>query len=100
MCASRDVFGFTKPAETKSSPFAVLSIFREANIQNPSNIGDVLYARCSRSDSAIPNSLLLGQLFGDMVKVVDCQAGVLGSNPCGPKRFPLGITSLVAAVIR
>ena len=35
-----------------------------------------------------------------MVRVVDCHAGVLGSNPGGPKDFPLGITSLVAAVIR
>ena len=33
-----------------------------------------------------------------MVNVVDCQAGVLGSNPGGPKIFSLGITSLVAAV--
>ena len=36
------------------------------------------------SDSAIPN--------------YDCHAGVLGSNPGGPKYFPLGITSMVAAV--
>ena len=35
-----------------------------------------------------------------MVRMVDCHAGVLGSNPGGPKDFPLGITSLVAAVIR
>ena len=35
-----------------------------------------------------------------MVNVVDCHAGVLGSNPGGPKDFPLGITSLVAAVIQ
>ena len=42
---------------------------------------------------------LLGLLFSDMVRVVDCHVGVLGSNPGGPKRFPLGITSLVAAVI-
>ena len=34
-----------------------------------------------------------------MIRVVDCHAGVLGSNPGGPKRFPLRITSLVAAVI-
>ena len=34
-----------------------------------------------------------------MVRVVDCHAGVLGSNPDGPRYFPLGITSLVAAVI-
>ena len=34
-----------------------------------------------------------------MVRVVDCHAGVLGSNPGGPRYFPLGITSLVAAVI-
>ena len=32
--------------------------------------------------------------------VVDCHTGVLGSNPGGPRYFPLGITSLVAAVIR
>ena len=30
-----------------------------------------------------------------MVRVVDCHAGVLGSNPGGPKDFPLGITSSV-----
>ena len=35
-----------------------------------------------------------------MVRVADCHAGVLGSNPGEPKDFPLGITSLVAAVIR
>ena len=35
-----------------------------------------------------------------MVSVVDCRAGVPGSNPSGHKDFPLGITSLVAAVIR
>ena len=35
-----------------------------------------------------------------MVRVVDCHAGVLGSNPGGPRYFPLGISSLVAAVIR
>ena len=35
-----------------------------------------------------------------MVRVVDCHAGVLGSNPADPRYFPLGITSLVAAVIR
>ena len=35
---------------------------------------------------------LLDQLFSDMVRVVavDCH---LGSNPGGPKDFPLGITS-------
>ena len=27
-----------------------------------------------------------------MVRVVDCHAEVLGSNPGGPKDFPLGIT--------
>ena len=32
---------------------------------------------------------LLGQLFSDMVRVVDCHAGVLGSNPEGPKIFSL-----------
>ena len=31
-----------------------------------------------------------------MVSVVDCHAGVLGSNPGGPKDFPLGITSLLS----
>ena len=35
-----------------------------------------------------------------MVRLVDCHAAVLGSNPGGPRYFPLGITSLVAAVIR
>ena len=35
-----------------------------------------------------------------MVRVADCHTGVLGSNPGGPRYFPLGITSLVAAVIR
>ena len=29
-----------------------------------------------------------------MVRVVDCHAGVLGSNPGGPRIFPLGITSV------
>ena len=29
-----------------------------------------------------------------MVRVVDCHAGVLCSNPGGHKDFPLGITSL------
>ena len=43
---------------------------------------------------------LLGYLFSDMVRVVDCHAGALGSNPGRSKYFPLGITSLVAAVIR
>ena len=28
-----------------------------------------------------------------MVRVVDCHTGVLGSNPGGPRYFPLGITS-------
>ena len=45
-------------------------------------------------------ALLLGQLLSDMVRVVDCHAGFLGSNPGGPRYFPLGITSLVAAVAR
>ena len=35
-----------------------------------------------------------------MVRVVDCHAGVLGLNPGGPRYFPFGITTLVAAVIR
>ena len=35
-----------------------------------------------------------------MVRVADCHTGVLGSNPRGPRYFPLGITTLVAAVIR
>ena len=35
-----------------------------------------------------------------MVRVADCHAGVLGSNPGGPRYLPLGITTLVAAVIR
>ena len=40
------------------------------------------------SDSAIPNSLAVGlTLYSDMVRVVDCHAGVMGSNPGGPKRF-------------
>ena len=30
-----------------------------------------------------------------MISVVDCHTEVLGSNPGGPKDFPLGITSLV-----
>ena len=30
---------------------------------------------------------LLGQLLSDMVRVVDCHAGVLGLNPGGPKIF-------------
>ena len=35
-----------------------------------------------------------------MVRVVDCQAGVLGSNPGGPRYFPLGITSDVEDELR
>ena len=35
-----------------------------------------------------------------MVRVAECHAGVLGSNPGGPRYFPLEITTLVAAVIR
>ena len=31
-----------------------------------------------------------------MVRVVDCHAGVLGSNPGGPKDFPLGIISTIS----
>ena len=31
-----------------------------------------------------------------MVRVVDCHAGVLGSNPGGPRYFPLGITSHIS----
>ena len=44
---------------------------------------------CLCSDSAIPNSLAVGLTlyFSDMVRVVDCQAGVHGSNPGGPKIF-------------
>ena len=30
-----------------------------------------------------------------MVRVVDCHAGVLGSNPGGPRYFPLGITTIL-----
>ena len=30
---------------------------------------------------------LLGKLFSDMVRVVNCHTGVLGSNPGGPKIF-------------
>ena len=30
-----------------------------------------------------------------MVRVVDCNAGVLSSNPGGPRYFPLGITSTI-----
>ena len=33
-----------------------------------------------------------------MVREVDCQAGVLGSNPGGPKGFPFGITLMVSEV--
>ena len=32
---------------------------------------------------------LLGQPFSDIARVVDCHAGVLGSNPGGPKDFSL-----------
>ena len=32
---------------------------------------------------------LLGKLFSDMVRVVVCHAGVLGSNPGEPKDFSL-----------
>ena len=52
------------------------------------------------SDSAIPNSFAVGLTLSNMVKVVDCHTGVLGSNPGGPKYYPLGITSLVAALVR
>ena len=38
-------------------------------------------------------AMLLGELLSDMVRLAICHAGVLGSNPSGPKRFPLGITS-------
>ena len=34
-----------------------------------------------------------------MVRVADCHAGVLGSNPGGPRYFPLGITSFTIIVI-
>ena len=34
-----------------------------------------------------------------MVRVANCQAGVLGLNPGGPKYFLLGITLLMAVVI-
>ena len=51
------------------------------------------------SDSAIPNSLAVGLTLSDIVRVVDCHAGVLSSNLGGSKYFPLGITSLVAAVV-
>ena len=33
-----------------------------------------------------------------MVREVDCQAGVLGSNPGGPKGFPFEITLMVSEV--
>ena len=39
-------------------------------------------------------ALLLDKLFSDMVRVVDCHAGVLGLKPGDPKHFPLGITSV------
>ena len=32
-------------------------------------------------------ALLLDLLFSDMVRVVDCHAGVLGLNPGGPRIF-------------
>ena len=32
---------------------------------------------------------LLGQLFSNMIRVVDCHAGILDSNPGGPKIFSL-----------
>ena len=31
----------------------------------------------------------MGILFSDMVRVVNCHAGVLGTNPGGPKDFSL-----------
>ena len=42
-----------------------------------------------RSVVTVPflTALLLGLLFSDMVRVVDCHAGVLGSNPGGPRIF-------------
>ena len=33
-----------------------------------------------------------------MVRVVDCHAGVLGSNPVYPKIFPFGIALMVSEV--
>ena len=41
---------------------------------------------------------LLGQLFSDMVRVVDCHAGVLGSNPGGSRYFPLELLHLLPFV--
>ena len=35
-------------------------------------------------------ALLLDKLFSDMVRVVDCHAGVLGLKPGGPKTFSPG----------
>ena len=48
-----------------------------------------------KSEVTVPflTASLMGKLFSDMVRVVDCHAGVLGSNPGDPKDFPLGITS-------
>ena len=50
------------------------------------------------SDSAFPSSLAVrvNSLNSDMVRVVDCRAGVLGPNPGGPKDFPSGIASVLA----
>ena len=39
------------------------------------------------SDMPFLTALLLGYLFSVMVRVVDCYAGVLGSNPGGPRIF-------------
>ena len=42
---------------------------------------------------------LLGLLFSDMVRVVDCHAGVLGSNPGGPKDFSLWNIALMVSEV-
>ena len=39
-------------------------------------------------------ALLLGELLSDMGRVANCHAGVLGSNPGAPKKFPLELLQM------
>ena len=39
-----------------------------------------------------PTASLLGLLFSDMFRVVDCHAEDLGSNTCRPKKIPYEIS--------
>ena len=54
---------------------------------------DARLSRNKRGESVVTvpflTASLSGKLFRDMVRVVDCHSGVLGSNPGGPKDFSL-----------